>query len=266
MRQYIADGVPDRNGLLFITGKDYRYMRQVLRLTSGDMVTVRFQDGSLKNMTLCAMDDDRHCITLQLCAPLSGQNEIKKNVFDEQLERPIKYYLMQIIPRPQKMDLIIRQAVECGVSTVIPVSGEYSQEPSISSCANRGQRVERIIREARQQSGSPVSTEVLDVVSLERAIQWWQDLIHSAPECAVAFVLSERNAETCFLHQYINKDHKINNVAVVVGCEGGISPCEIDMLKQAGFIPVHFATNILRCETAALYGMAAVQSAFTELI
>ena len=52
--------------------------------------------------------------------------------------------------------------------------------------------------------------------------------------------------------------------AVVVGSEGGISPEEVELLKAGGFIPVHLKTNILRCETAALYGIAVVQNSLTE--
>ena len=37
------------------------------------------------------------------------------------------------------------------------------------------------------------------------------------------------------------------------------SPEEIQILMNSGFAPVHFAGNILRCETAAIYGLAAVQ-------
>jgi 16S rRNA (uracil1498-N3)-methyltransferase len=50
----------------------------------------------------------------------------------------------------------------------------------------------------------------------------------------------------------------------MVGAEGGISPEELDFAQKHGFVPVHFATNILRCETAALYGIAALQNAVVE--
>ena len=54
---------------------------------------------------------------------------------------------------------------------------------------------------------------------------------------------------------------KIKRVAIAVGSEGGISPEEVRTLEEKGlFQPIHFAVNILRCETAALYGIAAVQS------
>ena len=53
---------------------------------------------------------------------------------------------------------------------------------------------------------------------------------------------------------------KIKKAAIAVGSEGGISPEEVRLLEEKGlFVPVHFAVNILRCETAALYGIAAVQ-------
>ena len=41
---------------------------------------------------------------------------------------------------------------------------------------------------------------------------------------------------------------------------------EVELLKTKGlFYPLHFSVNILRCETAALYGIAAIQTAMTEL-
>ena len=51
-------------------------------------------------------------------------------------------------------------------------------------------------------------------------------------------------------------------VSIFCGNEGGISPDELELLtKKALLQPVHFSVNILRCETAALYGIAAVQTA-----
>ncbi|MBP5463703.1 MAG: RNA methyltransferase, partial [Treponema sp.] len=54
------------------------------------------------------------------------------------------------------------------------------------------------------------------------------------------------------------------DIAVMVGAEGGISPSELERAKDSGFIPVHLETNILRCETAALYGLAVLQNAVVE--
>ena len=60
------------------------------------------------------------------------------------------------------------------------------------------------------------------------------------------------------------EDYKKSKIAFAVGCEGGISPKELEILKQNEFNPIHFRTNILRAETATLYSFAVLQSAIME--
>ena len=82
----------------------------------------------------------------------------------------------------------------------------------------------------------------------------------------VAFVLSERGDCDGNLRKVVEAaDGKIKRAAIAVGSEGGISPEEVKTLEEKGlFVPIHFAVNILRCETAALYGIAAVQNEINE--
>ena len=53
MRQFIVSSVPDKNGIISVSGKDFRYLRQVLRVKIGDMINVRLSDGTLSNTTVC---------------------------------------------------------------------------------------------------------------------------------------------------------------------------------------------------------------------
>ena len=53
MRQFIVSSLPDKNGIITIKGKDFRYLRQVLRVKIGDMINIRFADGTLQNTTVC---------------------------------------------------------------------------------------------------------------------------------------------------------------------------------------------------------------------
>ena len=68
MRQFIASQAPDKKGLIKVSGKDYRYLRQVLRLKNGDMLSVRLPDGELQNTTVCEINEEGRIITLQICA------------------------------------------------------------------------------------------------------------------------------------------------------------------------------------------------------
>ena len=302
MRQYVAAQNPDSKGLLEVTGKEYRYFRQVLRLCAGDMVSVRLPSGVLQNMTVCRVQEDKKIIVLQMCGDSEEKTEDGSgcSISAEPviLSPRTDLWLFQFIAKSAKMDLIVRQAAECGVSTIVPVIGEFSQAGTTERNF-RGERMERIIREARQQSGSPVATRVADTVTVARAAGMWKE---HAEECcgtanvagsaegslsaehqaacagAVAVVLYERGEKTVPLHTAVACAVKsfaaesgnaasagIKTAAVACGAEGGISPAEIEVLESGGFIPVHFDTNILRCETAALYGIASLQNAVTEL-
>ena len=67
------------------------------------------------------------------------------------------------------MDLVVRQATEAGVSAVLPLltSRAVPRESRGEEGGQRTARWERIVREARQQSGSRIRTEVSAPIRLE---------------------------------------------------------------------------------------------------
>lgn len=278
MRQFISEQGPDKDGILKITGKDFRYLRQVLRIKSGDMIQVRIPGGKLVNTTACRIDEEKRLVTLQICAETSenpcGNSKRGVNAVSVQNENEssggTEYFLIQFVPKPSKMEHIARQAAECGIKYIIPVAGEYSQSSSVKAFESKGTksgRISKIIREARQQSGSPVESEVTEVMSLEKAIEFWNEKskAESASENErVAIALWERNEKTIgfpeLYEEIAEKKKKIKCAAIAVGSEGGISPSEIELLKSAGFKTVHIQGNILRCETAAVYGIASLKT------
>lgn len=266
MRQFIVSSVPDKNGIISVSGKDFRYLRQVLRVKIGDMINVRLLDGTLSNTTVCNILENQKQIQLQICQKGSADESVTRGVQAEQISSAnasIEYWLFQFIPKASKMEQIIRQATECGIKNIVPVIGEYSQKNNVLAMeSSKKDRFLRIVREARQQSGSPVETTILDAVTLKEAISLWNEETLADGEKA-AVVLWECCEQTKTVHEVLSKSD-IKKVAIVIGSEGGISPSEIQELSLNGFIPIHFDTNILRCETAALYGIAAVQCALLE--
>lgn len=281
MRQLIINESPDKNGLINISGDNFHYLRQVLRVKSGSMVNVRLSSGELFQTTVAKIYDDAKKITLQVCNGFVKNNDgnaknvtrgvqpqnIEQNPENQSSLNSIEYTLLQFLPRLQKFELIVRQATECGVKNIVPVSGEYSEKSSIASLSqNKIERMDRIVKEARQQSGSPIQTLVHPLLSLDSAIEQFS-------KDTLCFVLSERTDYSENLFDVINQNSdKINSgdikkVCIAVGSEGGISPDEISCLREKGlFHSIHFAVNILRCETASLYGIAAVQSAVSECL
>ncbi|MCR5605585.1 MAG: 16S rRNA (uracil(1498)-N(3))-methyltransferase [Treponema sp.] len=271
MRQFIASEGLGPSGTLAVTGKDFRYLKQVLRIKTGDMLNVRLPDGSLVDMTACTVDASSKTVILQLCSTLKDNSSARVVSEEGSLtEKPeVELWLFQFVAKAQKMDLIIRQAVECGVSVIVPVTGEYSQKINTSS---RDDRWGRIIREARSQCGSAVDTKVTDALSVKEAMELWKRHLEeksfvsgSDNQDSLAVVLYERSEGTRLLHEVCSSYKGLPKIAsIAVGAEGGISPAEIELMKNYGFNPIHFITNILRCETAALYGLATLQTTLME--
>lgn len=257
MRQFIAPSMPDSRGTLTLTGKDFRYLHHVLRLRPGDTIHVRVPSGVLQTMTVTTISS--RSISLSVCQEDETREtgvtaaELEEAAGDHRL--PL--WLLQFIPKAQKMDLIVRQATELGVAHIVPIAGATCQKEAVHQ---RADRWERIIREARQQSGSPVETRISSPCNLTEALNLWKD---SCGEASCGVLLYERNQSSRAFHQAL--DIPAPSVAgLVVGCEGGITSNEIQLLVDAGFIPVHLDTNILRAETAALYGLAVMQNLLTE--
>lgn len=283
MRQFVLETMLDATGTVAITGKDFRYLAQVLRLRPKDTLDVRLPDGSLLPMQVSAREANRMLLSKLAEGQTQTKGAWKGGVQANDMDAPssctkegnpvgfgCELWLLQCMTKPQKMDTIIRQATEIGVSCIIPLMGQHAfinqENPS-----SRLDRWERISREARQQCGSAVSTRVLAPQGLDAAILRLTEYITACGYLQNdwrGFCLSEsveavpQEAITKSLHEQLAGGPKI--VALAVGCEGGFSPSEVDTFVHKGFNKLHFSTNILRAQTAALYGLAAVQILMTE--
>lgn len=256
MRQFVSAVAPNSKGLLEISGKDFHYLRKVLRLAAGDMISLSLPGGAAQDATVCKIDDGAKKITIQVC----GTDVADENRSQDKNPAALRtrLALLQFIPKPQKMELIVRQATECGVANIIPAIGEYTQA-GCEKALQKSDRFEKIIREARQQSGSQVETKIFQPQKLQAAL----DLIDQIEPDALKLFLYERTDGTQVFNDALlgNEQDRPRSCVYAVGSEGGISPAECELLLARGFKAVHFNTNILRCETASLYAAAAIQSA-----
>lgn len=284
MRQFVLAVPPDRNGAATLGDRDYRYLAQVLRKTAGDRLEVRLPDGSLALMRIDRLDRNAKSVRLVLeresgtavadgasglaaaDGAASSAGVMPRSAGDSMPAIPEapegfpQLILFQWILKGPRMDQVVRQATETGVSLIIPVAGErcLSSEADNVGGGKTG-RWDRIVREALQQSGSPVATRVLPPVAPAALGDLWRSL--AGPESA-ALVLTEAPLARRSLHEYLGTVS--GPTAIAVGPEGGMTARELALLDEAGFACVHFKTNILRAETAALYGIAAVQSTLLE--
>ena len=265
MRQFLCGAFPDDTGRLVVTDRNYRYLVKVLRFSAGDTLDARLPDGQLVTLYVEKIMPSTAVLRLVTSGGKTAQG-VQASEVQSLAERTPEIWLFQFLPKPQKMDLIVRQATECGVRRIVPIAGEYSVK---NDAAGRMERWERIIREARQQSGSGIATEITDVMAVGAAAELWKSFSAGVTNCGMsaqtcvsattcAFLLDENPSAGKSSLTRIEK-RGVAAAALAVGCEGGISANERDVLAEAGFMPLHFTTNVLRAETAAIYGIAVIQ-------
>ncbi len=245
MRRFILPVMPKKSGDCLLVGKDAHYLSRVLRLEPGDCFEAEGPDGSVYEARICSIRAEGIKLSL-------SRNPVEAPLDSALVLSPkTRISLYQCLPKGGKMDLIVRQAVEAGVARIIPLYSDHS----IPRHSGRGERWERIVKEARQQSGSPVDSRVEEPRSLAEAPDDWADR-------GPAFFFHEKPLAETSLHLYLNSIP--TEAAVLVGPEGGLSPGETELLRSRLWKPVHLGPNILRAETAAIYAIAAVQIILLE--
>ncbi|MDP3179058.1 MAG: RsmE family RNA methyltransferase, partial [Spirochaetaceae bacterium] len=259
MRQFVLPEEWDGSPRLTVGGGRARYLARVLRLAVGDefpaidarggpwlCAVIKIEAENLELGVSPRDVDQRPGPLPDLRGGKSGAEPLPVAPSSGG-DPPLPFLtLVQGIPKGAKMDQIVRQAAEAGVARIIPLE-------SLRACAcARAERWDRIVREALQQSGSPIMTRV------ERCSRLGElsDRL-GAGRNRVSILLHESPLARTSLHGYLTG--AMEEIVLCVGPEGGFAPEEVEFLIGGGFSPFRFPGAVLRAETAAIYAIAATQ-------
>ena len=244
MRQVICPDANEKSGRVLLKDAEYKHLICVLRKKKGDHVSLRLSSGFLVDSVIVEISKE------EAVCEITGQLETN-NSFSPLL------ILLQWELKGSKMDSVIRQVTELGVSHIIPVFGEYS----VSKVKNENEKTrrEKIIRSAREQSGSPIATELFSSTSISNALNIVEEIVEGKK--ALFLLAYEKKLEEA-KNIFSMIEGKEEAIVVCIGAEGGISEAEYSILTDRGFKTIHFNTNILKAETASIYAFATVREAY----
>jgi 16S rRNA (uracil1498-N3)-methyltransferase len=276
MRQFLLPATFGGESRIVLSGRDFRYLCRVLRLKEGARLPALDSQGRMYVLELETIGRDSCTCRLDAAKADQARTSSEAALPDirggrEEAASPSRadscpIVLYQGLPKGQKMDLIVRQATEAGVSLIVPLRCEFSVSriDRDEGGAKRG-RWERVVREAMQQSGSSVATEVAEPIGIDEAAAHWRNVTgypSGASSASRAFLFHQEPLARSSLHRYLYENPV--RVAVAVGPEGGFSEREVESLTDSGFLPVFLGANVLRAETAALYAIAAIRIILLE--
>jgi 16S rRNA (uracil1498-N3)-methyltransferase len=164
-----------------------------------------------------------------------------------ELESSLKTVVGQGISKGDRMDYAIQKSVEMGVTTIVPLVSERCD------VRLKGDREEKRLRHwqgvaiaAAEQCGRALIPTIEPVMTL----QAWFDYSRS---CDLKLVLHHRTEKS------LATLSKPDQLALMVGPEGGLSEEEIARAEAAGFLSAAMGPRVLRTETAPVAALALCQ-------
>lgn len=209
---------------MILTDKDaVNQIKKVFRMRTGDRVL--FLDGAGKEYEteISSMDDS------VLNGKVIGVSENKN-------ETDLKIVLCQALCKKDKFEWVLQKGVEIGVVEFIPVLADRSEKFGFN-----GERAEKILKEAAEQSERGIVPKLQEVRKFEDALG---NIIGKK-------IILDKSGESIRTFKLPTSDTRLN---IFIGPEGGWTEAELATAKKSGAEIISLGSRVLRTETA---GMAA---------
>src|SRR3984957_5301965 len=234
-RRFFVEAI--HRGHAQITDQDAHHLTRVLRVEPGQKFEI----------------SDNHAV--YLAEVESARKDLVSFSIHEKLASPeplVHVTILASLVRFERFEWMLEKATELGVARVVPVEAERSERGLERAAGKRLPRWNRIVREASEQSRRARLPEIGAAVGLAGALKI---------ESPYRYVLEEAEAPPLLAVLPAQRVHG-QEVALLVGPEGGWTDRERDQIAGAGWCAVSLGPLILRAETAAIAALAIVNAAW----
>lgn len=229
-RRFFVDQV--RNGRAELEGEDAHHLTRVLRVEAGQ----KFEISDNSRVWLAEVETTRkNLVTFSILHEIEPAPELAT----------LTLYMALI--KFERLEWAIEKATELGVSRVVPVETNRSEQGLFQGAAKRVERWRRIAREASEQSRRLRVPEIADPAKLDTAIS----------DAASHRILLDENPGAPPLLQAMRLSPG-DSISLAIGPEGGWIDEERRRLGESGWQAVSLGPLILRAETAVCAALAVV--------
>lgn len=207
------------------------YLKDVLRLDRG--AALHLADGAGCEAPARVVEAHKRAVTVEV-GPLSRVPRAGLEVT-----------LLQAVGKGDKMDAVVRQATELGVSRIVPVVSDRA----VARLDKRVARWRTIAEDALRVCGRPYRPRIEEVTALHEALE--------PPRADLALVLAGHAAQP-LAARLTAAPSPARYAELLVGPEGGLTPEELARAEEEGFLGAHLGPYTLRTETAGPAAVALV--------
>lgn len=228
-----------------ITGSDARHVKTVLRLKPGDKIGFFDGRGFEYRAEIIAFSPESINVSIT-------------DSFPSTAESPVQIVIAQAFLKEKKMDGLVRQLSELGITKWIPFFAERSvSRPDKKQISARTQRWKKIAKEALKQCKRGRIIEIGETVFFEEMLDLGESF-----DLKIVFWESEFKLANA---QLPKPDQQIKTIFAVLGPEGGLTSREIESTRNRGFVTAALGPRILRAETATIAASVLLQYIFGDM-
>jgi 16S rRNA (uracil1498-N3)-methyltransferase len=231
--------VPEvRRGVAELTGPDAEHLVRVLRAEVGQV----YELSDNQSLYLAEIEVARKSVvsfrvTERLAAATAN----------------VHLTLVPALIKFDRFEWLVEKATELGADAILPFEATRTEHGLAQASHKRLNRWEKIALEASQQSRRVHLPDLEPAMRLEKRLQLAAD---------VRLLLDESLGAPSILSQLPAQRTNADRVALLVGPEGGWTDGERNQALAAGWLACSLGPTILRAETAALAGLAVIQTAW----
>jgi 16S rRNA (uracil1498-N3)-methyltransferase len=246
MRRFFIEDIIEENGMCLIPEKEARHMTKVLRMKAGDSFTLINGKGE----------------GFEAVIETASHKEVYARIIKELSlapSSPVNIDICQAILKPRMMDYMIEKTSELGVNQIQPFYSERTViKPDKDTASNKIRHWRMIAQSALKQCGRAIPAEINDPINFKEMVKAVAD------KGGVKVVLWE-GEERSDLKTLLKEKETAADFTGIIGPEGGFTGQEINLMRDAGIIPVSVGSRILRAETAAIALTTIIQYEWGDL-
>ena len=212
-----------------------------MRIKEGDSVILTDKSGW--DYTAIAREIDKDEITFDVVSKEKNPAEPTK-----------KMTVYMALPKSDKLEFITQKMCELGAVKLVPFVSEYCVAQKSKKDDNKVSRLQKISDEACKQSGRSAPMVVEKTAT-------FKEILAQLPDYDKVLLFYEQGNEKLSKIDFSSCE----NVAIIIGSEGGFSQREADMMVEKGATNIVLGARILRCETAAVTAASLVMFSMGEL-
>lgn len=226
MKRYLIDKNKFDPNNIFLDGAEHNHLKNVMRTREGERVIVVCGDGF---DYVCEVQNiDKNKTRLSLVEKVENSNEPKHNLT-----------VFQALTKSDNMNLIVQKLTELGVKTLVPFENAFV---TAKDKAGKTDKLQAVSNQSIKQCRRARAIVVKNTLS-------FKEVLNNLANYDVVVFANEQDKT----HPLSALNFPYENIAIIVGSEGGFSEQEIAQLKALpNVVSISLGRRILRSETASI--------------